>query len=258
MLEVIRDTEFGQLTSINHAFFTRNGGVSKGYYNSLNCNDTGADDPENVKENRRRALKKLKFSLESMITVKMVHGNKVAVIDESWDEKNKPEADAMVTRQRNIVLASDSADCPIVLFADEQAEIIGLTHAGWRSAKLDIIKKTVEEMILLGANQNNILAVIGPCIAKNSYEVSSEFHQQFLLDSNDNHVYFSSSNKHAHFMFDLLQFVRDKLAKLALKSITAIDLDTYTNEELFFSYRRSYHKGDADYGGHLSCIYFNK
>lgn len=112
-------------------------------------------------------------------------------------------------------------------------------------------------MILLGANQNNIFSVIGPCVTKNSYEVSYEFYQQFLLDSDDNHVYFSPSKKHGHFLFNLLEFVRNKLSKLALKSVTSIDLDTYTNEDLFFSYRRSYHKGDSDYGGHLSCIYFN-
>lgn len=258
MLEIIRDTEFGKLKHVNHAFFTRKGGISKGLYNSLNCNDTSADDPENVKENRRRALKQLNVPLESMITVKMVHGNKVIVVDESWDNENRPEADAMVTRQKNVVLASDSADCPIVLFADEHAEIIGLTHAGWRSAKSDIIEKTVEEMILLGAKKNNIFAIIGPCIIKNSYEVSSEFHQQFLLDSSDNLIYFSPSKNHGHFMFDLLQFVGDKLNKLTLKSVTAIGLDTYMNEELFFSCRRAHHRGDSDFGGHLSCVYFNQ
>lgn len=255
MLEVIRDTEFSKLNDVHHAFFTRKGGVSTGYYNSLNCNDTSKDNPENVKENRRRALKQLNLPLESMITVKMIHGSKVAIVDGSWDSKNRPEADAMVTREKGIVLAADSADCPIVLFADDQAKIIGLAHAGWRSAKADLIEKTIEEMLLLGANKNNILSVIGPCISKKSYEVSSEFYREFLLDSDGNHVYFSPSKKEGYFMFDLPHFVRNKLSKLALKSVTSIDLDTYTNEALFFSYRRSCHQGDSDYGGHLSCIY---
>lgn len=90
------------------------------------------------------------------------------------------------------------------------------------------------------------------------YQVSSEFHQQFLLDSSDNLIYFSPSKNHGHFMFDLLQFVGDKLNKLTLKSVTAIGLDTYMNEELFFSCRRAHHRGDSDFGGHLSCVYFNQ
>ena len=258
MVEVIRDTQFSKLKHVSHAFFTRNGGVSTGQYTSLNCNDASSDDPENVKENRRRALKHLKFSLDAMATVKMTHGHKVAVVDQYWDSKNRPEADAMVTRQKHLVLASDSADCPIVLFADEQEEVIGLAHAGWRGAKSGIIENTIEEMLLLGANQSSIFSVIGPCITKNSYEVSSEFYQEFLLESDDNVVYFGPSKNDGHIMFDLQQFVKNKLYKLGLKSVTSIDLDTYTNEALFFSYRRSYHKGDSDYGGHLSCVYFNQ
>ena len=228
----------------------------KVFISHLNCCDAGHDNPQYVTENRRRAMEKINFPLTSMISLKMVHGNAVAIVDESWDNMDILEADAVITKQKHVVLAADSADCPIVLLADEQAAIIGLVHAGWKSAKLNILEKTIEQMILLGANQNNISAVIGPCIAKTSYEVSPEFYQQFLVDSGDNHIYFSPSQKQGHFMFDLLQFVKDKLIRLTLKTITAIDLDTYTNEEFFFSCRRSFHRGDSDFGGHLSCIYF--
>ncbi|CDZ78946.1 Laccase domain protein YfiH [Legionella massiliensis] len=256
MIEIIKDKDFASLKSIGHAFFTRQGGVSKPPYNSLNCNDSGRDKPESVQENKRRALEHLNLHIESMITVRMVHGHEVAVVDKSWDVNFRPEADAMVTTLKNVVLASNSADCPIVLLADEGAEVIGLAHAGWRSAKSGIIEKTVEKMITLGAKQNQIAAVIGPCITKDSYEVDSIFFQQFLLAKAQNKVYFSPSKKPDHYMFDLLSYVNDDLNRLVLKSVTAIGLDTYKKEELFFSCRRAYHRNEPDFGGHLSCVYF--
>lgn len=245
-----------RVQSIGHAFFTRQGGVSKAPYNSLNCNDMGEDKPDNVQENKRRALAYLNRPVESMITVSMVHSNQVAIIDKSWDTHSRPEADAMVTKLKQVVLASDSADCPIVLLADEQAEIIGLAHAGWKSARLGIIENTVEKMLGLGAKRNQIIAVIGPCITKESYEVGSTFYQQFLLDNDQNEIYFCSSEKDGHYLFDLLNYVKDDLIRLALKSVSAIGLDTYANEDLFFSCRRAYHRNEPDFGGHLSCIYF--
>lgn len=258
MPEFIRDSAFETLSGIHHAFFTRKGGVSSGVYASLNCNISSSDAFENVQENRSRALHTLDLPLEAMITVNMVHGNRVAIIDETWARENIPEADAMVTKEKNAVLASDSADCPIVLLADEHAEIIGLAHAGWKSAKSGIIENTIQEMVLLGAQRNHIAATIGPCISKNSYEVSDDFYKQFLLEYSENHIYFTPSTRQDHFMFDLLQFVWNKLEGLSIQSISAVGLDTYTNEDLFFSYRRSCHQRHSDFGGHLSCIYFER
>lgn len=193
-----------------------------------------------------------------MVTVTMVHSNEVVIVDKPWDTKKRPEADAMVTNLKHVVLASDSADCPIVLLADEKAGIIGLAHAGWRSAKGGIIEKTVEKMMSLGAIRNQIFAVIGPCITKDSYEVDAKFHQQFLLENEQNKIYFAHSKNCGHYMFDLLSYVKEDLSRLALKSVTSIGLDTYTNEDLFFSCRRAYHRNAPDFGGHLSCVYFKK
>lgn len=255
MVNYLQDHTFRMLKSIGHAFFTREGGVSTGRHHSLNCAYASEDNPENVKENRQRAMVALNLPLDSLVTVKNVHGNQVAIVEKPWSEFQNPEADAMVTKLKRVVLGSDSADCPIVLFADEQAEVIGLAHAGWRGARNGVIDNTVQKMINIGANQHNISAVVSPCISQASYEVSNDFHQQFLLENSSNHIYFKDSNKATHFMFDLLGYVSDKLLKLNLKSVTAIGLDTYSNEDKFFSCRRSAHRGETDFGGHLSCIY---
>ena len=254
MIEMIQDHDFGKLSSIGHAFFTRQGGISKGKYHALNCAVDSLDDAQSVLDNRQRAMAHLSFSLNALVSVNNVHGNQVALIEQMGDQQ-KTDADAMVTKLKKVVLASDSADCPIVLFADKQAEIIGLAHAGWKGAKLGIVEKTVEKMIFLGANQDNICAVVSPCITQNSYEVSEEFYQQFLAERHNNEVYFIQSKKQGHFLFDLLNYVQDKLRRLSLKSVTAIGLDTYSNEELFFSCRRAYHQGETDFGGQLSCVY---
>lgn len=252
MIEIIQDFDFNQLKSIGHAFFTRKGGVSEGYYHSLNCSQSCADKPEYIYENISRAMAYLNKPLEALITVKNTHGNVVAVVDEHW---TTCEADAMVTRLNHIVLASDNADCPIVLFADKENKVIGLAHAGWKGALLNILENTVEGMLSLGAEQNNISAVISPCITQDSYEVTTSFQQQFLHCDINNQLYFLPGHT-GHLQFNLLQFVKDKLLGLTLKSVHAIDLDTYKNEDLFFSCRRAFHRGEADFGGQLSCIYF--
>ena len=161
-LEIIHDSSFKKLRTIQHGFFTRSGGVSTGIYSSLNCAYPSNDDPENVRENRRRVMRYFGYSLESLVTVKNTHSNIAVIVDQPWHEQEKPEADGLVTSLPNIVLGSDSADCPIILFADTQSGVIGLAHAGWRGAKSGIIEKTIEQMILLGAKNQHIIAAMSP------------------------------------------------------------------------------------------------
>lgn len=190
------------------------------------------------------------------MTVQNIHSNRALIVDETWQEEQIPQADALVTNQARIVLGSDSADCPIILFADEVSNVVGLAHAGWRGAKNGIIEATIERMVSLGAKHQNISAAISPCIAQNSYEVSLEFYQQFVSEGLDNQCYFKDSNKKQHFLFDLLGYVKNHLIQLNLKFVSSeVAFDTYTNEKKFFSCRRAKHKGDQDFGGHLSCIF---
>ncbi len=254
MLEVIQDPFLKKMNTIKHGFFTRSGGVSTGIYASLNCAYPSNDCPDNVCENRRRAMAQLGYSLESLITVRNRHSNIAVIADKPWLESQKPEADAIVTNLPNIVLGSDSADCPIILLADENTGVIGLAHAGWRGAKDGIIEATIEKMILLGSQMNRITAAISPCIAQCSYEVSFEFKNKFIQDTQDNEIYFIPSQKKEHFLFNLLSYVKDRLLILGLKSVSdQVAFDTYVDER-FFSCRRAAHKGEPWFGGHLSCI----
>jgi len=256
MVDFIEDTEFKQLASIGHAFFTRKGGVSEGVYQSLNCSYLGLDDPQKITENRRRAMAHLNFPLEALVTVTCVHGNRVIVVDDLSVDYLKLEADALVSKLKNIVLASDTADCPVVLFADEEAEVIGVAHAGWKGAKAGVIEATIDKMLSLGARHQNIAAVISPCITQEYYEVSLEFYQDFLAMTEINSRYFVPSVKDGHFMFDLLAYNKDKLLNHQLKSVSVAGISTYANEEQFFSCRRSFHQGKLEFGCQLACVYF--
>ncbi|KTD03669.1 peptidoglycan editing factor PgeF [Legionella feeleii] len=252
-LEALHEPTLKQLSSIKHAFFTRRGGVSEGRYSSLNCAYGSDDEPGRVEENRRRITTFLGYPLTSLVTVKNVHGNKAVIVNEHWPENETIEADAMVTKQKNILLGSDSADCPIVLFADEQAGVIGLAHAGWRGAKAGVLQSTIHKMEELGASPKRVVAAISPCIAQASYEVSHDFYEAFIQDNQDNLRYFKSAEKLNHFLFDLPGFVERCLVNLHLKSIGQMGIDTYTDKR-FFSCRRAYHAGEDDFGGNFSCI----
>lgn len=254
-LDVIQDPDFTKITGVEHAFFTRQGGVSTGVHASLNCCYHGLDSPINVRENRKRVMSFLGLPFESLVTTINVHSNKVVTVNEPWDESNLPKADGMVTNLKNVVLASDSADCPIVLFADNLSGVIGLAHAGWKSSFAGILEQTINMMITLGARTHQISAVIGPCILQPSYEVSSDFYKHFISHSATNESFFMASKKEGHKLFDLLGFVKEKLKKLNLHQISEIGLDTYTHEDLFFSCRRATHRKEEDFGGHFSCIY---
>jgi YfiH family protein len=252
-LVALEEPTLKAFTAIRHIFFTRRGGVSTGCYASLNCAYASKDDPSKVRENRIRTTTHLGLALESLVTVNNIHSNKVVVVDKPWLQPQNPEADAMVTQQRGIILGSDSADCPIVLLADVQAKIVGLAHAGWRGAKNGVLELTVKQMINLGARPHNIVAAISPCIAQDSYEVSDDFYKQFISDNPENKGYFKNAHKLNHFMFDLLGYVQTCLTRLNIKSIRHLGIDTYTDQR-FFSCRRSFHLGEDDFGGQLSCI----
>ncbi len=255
MIEMIKDPILEKINSIEHGFFTRHGGVSQGWYDSLNCAFASPDDQACVHENRRRAMAYFGLEINSLVTVRNAHTNIAAIVDVPWLEENKPQADGMVTKLRGIVLGSDSADCPIVLFVDEQEGVIGLAHAGWRGAKSGVIEDTLKKMVSLGAKYQQIAASISPCISQSSYEVGQEFYDNFLQDDKQNGLFFKAGNKANYFQFDLLGYVRERLERCNLKFISSkAALDTYADER-FFSCRRALHKGQQDFGGHLSCIY---
>lgn len=253
-IEVIESTEFKKWDSICHGVFTRKGGVSQGPYASLNCSFGRQDSSQHVQENRRLAMAHLGYPPEALLTSRSEHGNRAFHVKVPYSIEQKPLADALVTRLSNVILGFESADCPIILFFDPRESLIGIAHAGWRGAHSGIVEATVQLMCDLGSQSSDIAAVICPCISQESYEVGTEVYSSFLNKNEKNKKFFISSKHAQHYMFDLRGYVKELLLELGLQNVSAIEIDTYQDEEQFFSCRRAFHRGDIEFGGHLSFI----
>jgi len=254
MIEPIQAKTLSALETIRHGFFTRQGGVSTGVYDSLNCGSLTKDSQENIIRNRALVAQQLGVSPENLLTCKQVHGTDVMRVDLPWASLEGPSADAMVTKRPGLALGIVTADCVPVLFADESAGVIGAAHAGWRGAYGDVIAKTIEAMETLGAKRSGIKAAIGPCIWQDSYEVDLDFMDRFLdLDELNNRFFFESDTPD-HFLFELPGYVRDRLRKLDIEDIALSPADTCMDEARFFSYRRSSRKGELETGRQISAI----
>jgi purine-nucleoside/S-methyl-5'-thioadenosine phosphorylase / adenosine deaminase len=239
---------------VRHAFFTRKGGVSTGIFAALNCGFGSADTPEAVTENRTRASNALAVASESLCSLYQVHSAKVVTLDRPWARDDRPQADAMVTRESGIALGILTADCVPVLFADAEASVIGAAHAGWKGALGGVLEATLDAMQALGAERGRIAAALGPSIAQASYEVGPEFHAAFEKADPANTRFFVPSDREAHWRFDLQAYVTDRLAKAGIAASREAAIDTYASEELCFSYRRTTHRRESDYGRLLSAI----
>ncbi len=250
---MIKASELGRLDGIGHGFFTRQGGVSAGIYASLNCGLGSNDDPAHVTENRRRVAAGLGVDAGNLASVYQVHGVAVAEVETPWAPGNGPRADAMVTRRRGVALGILTADCTPVLFADLEAGVIGAAHAGWKGAKAGVVDQAVAAMVRLGAKQANIVAAVGPTIGSASYEVGEAFRDSFVGDIPEAAAFFTTpSGGKPH--FDLPGFVVSRLTRLGLAAVDRIDADTCAEPDRFFSYRRTCHAGEPDYGRQLSAI----
>jgi polyphenol oxidase len=241
------------MSGIKHGFFGRKGGVSEGLYASLNCGLGSNDDAVRVRENRGRAASHLGIDADHLLTVYQIHSPDVFVVTAPWPRGEQPKADAMVTNRKGIALSVLAADCTPVLFADAQARVIGSAHAGWKGALGGVVDQTVAAMEKLGATRAGIRAVVGPCISQESYEVGPEFRERFLETDKDNAAFFRAGARAQHWQFDLPGYVvrRAKALGIAVANRTRC---TYINGEDYFSYRRTTHKGEPDYGRNLSAI----
>ncbi len=242
--------ELSEISKINHGFFTRNGGVSEGIYTSLNCGYGSGDDIEKVKENRRRVAEKMGGSV--LCTVHQTHSPDVVIVNEAWEHKDAPKADALVTNQPNIILGILTADCLPILFADEKNGVIAAAHSGWKGAFSGVIENTIEKMQQLGADTSSIIATIGPAISQKSYEVGVEFFERFIgHDTNNERFFLSQDDK---YLFDLAGYAKSRLLTVGISQINIIAQDTYFNDNEFFSYRRSCKRGEPVYGRQISAI----
>jgi YfiH family protein len=238
---------------LRHAFFTREGGVSTGIYASLNGGVGSDDDPAAVTENRRRMAEHLGVQPAQFLTVFQIHSPEVAVATAPWDTASRPRADALVTNVPGLALGVTAADCGPILFVDPQTRVIGAAHAGWKGAFGGVIENTIAAMEGLGASRGSVIAAIGPLIRQPSYEVGAEFVTRFTGTDKDNSRFFVPSTRADHSMFDLAGYIRFRLERAGVLMIDDVGVDTYADER-FFSYRRTTHRKEPDYGRNIHAI----
>jgi len=240
--------------NIRHAFFTREGGVSEGIYASLNGGIGSRDAPERVRENRARMAASLGVAPSHLVSCYQVHSPDVIVAETPWTRENAPHADAIVTKVPGLAIGVSTADCGPVLFTEPQAGVIGAAHAGWKGALTGVLEATVAAMEKLGARRERISAAIGPLIRQPNYEVGPEFVDRFKAADPANEHYFAAAARPGHALFDLPGYIRSRLERAELTSIDDLGLCTYADPTRFFSYRRTTHRGEPDYGRHVNAI----
>ncbi len=249
---VLTAPNLASIGRIRHGFFTRLGGISSGLYASLNCGPGSHDAPENVAQNRSRVAELLGMEASRLLTLFQKHSAEVVVAEKPW--KTPPEADAIVTAKPGLAIGILTADCAPVLFCDGEAGVIGAAHAGWRGALSGIIDATVMAMVTLGARPERIVAAIGPAISQDAYEVGGEFVERFVAKEPESSAFFITDEGSGEPHFDLPAYVGERLARAGVGTVTDLGHCTYCEETRLFSYRRSQHHGEDDYGRQISAI----
>lgn len=247
----IEAPELSGHSGIRHAFFTRQGGVSEGIYASLNGGLGSADLPAHVAENRARMTAALGLPPAALVSVHQVHSAQAVVVEAPFAPDARPKADGMATRVPGLALGILTADCGPVLFADREAGVVGAAHAGWRGAFTGVLEATLAAMESLGAARPSIVAVLGPTIGPDAYEVGPEFVARFPQSDAG---YFRPSPREGHALFDLPAYVAARLKAAGVGEVATLGLCTYADPERFYSYRRTTHQGEPDYGRLISAI----
>ena len=247
---------------ISYGFFTRNGGVSKHPFDSLNCSFNVNDKENNVKKNLKLICQELK--LKNLVKLNQIHSSDVIIIDKHNKNNSSFSGDGLVTNLTGIGLSILGADCAPILFADPISGVIGAAHAGWRGAIDNIIESTIISMENIGANRENIIAIIGPTIQKQSYEIkedvaqivrdSSCFKESISFKRNSSILSQMNNNK---YLFDLPLLLKESLKSFSIRKVNDVNINTYENNNLFFSHRYSSHKNFPKVGvtgRHISVI----
>jgi YfiH family protein len=250
----IEAPDLSGLPKVRHAFFTREGGASTGIYASLNGGVGSADDQKAVAENRARMAASLTVAPDRLVSLYQIHSADVVTVETPWPANDRPKADAMVTRTPGIAIAVASADCGPVLFAEPQAGVAGAAHAGWKGAFTGVLEATIARMEELGAARERIVAVLGPTIGPDAYEVGPEFVARFAGEDEAHRRFFRPSARAGHAYFDLPAFILHRLERSGIGRAAALRLCTYSDKTRFYSYRRATHRGEPDYGRLISAI----
>lgn len=240
------------LAPFRHGFFTRKGGASSGIFEGLNCGTGSSDQAAAVMINRGRVAQAMEVAPDALVTVRQVHSADVQIVD-AVPEGERAKADAMVTREPGIALGILTADCQPVLFADAGAGVVGAAHAGWRGALDGVLEATLDAMETLGAQRADIRAVIGPTISQAAYEVGPEFLDDFLAEDPENSRFFAGGSGD-RMQFDLPSYGLHRLREAGIGAAEWIGHCTYADPARFYSYRRTTHRAEADYGRLISVI----
>jgi len=250
----VLSSALADIPSVRHGFFTREGGVSEGLYAGLNCGLGSRDAAGRVLENRARVVRYLGGAASEVVTLYQVHSATALWVDHPLSRQGLPRADAVVTTVPGLVVGVLTADCTPVLFADPEAKVVAAAHAGWRGAVAGIVESTIVEMERAGARRDRIRAAIGPTISQAAYEVGPEFEAEVLAHDPANCDFFVVPQAGARARFDLPGYVGRRLGRLGLAAVESVSPCTYVNESLFFSYRRTTHRQEPDYGRQISAI----
>ncbi|MBI1684591.1 peptidoglycan editing factor PgeF [Caulobacter hibisci] len=252
-LPTVQSPLLAAVPGLRHAFFTRNGGVSKGLYDSLNVGRGSQDEPADVVENRARAAHWFGVEREDLNTCFQIHSTIAIVADGSWGDA-RPQGDAVVSKTPGVVCGALHADCAPVLIVDPEARVVAAAHAGWRGALDGVVQAAVDSMVELGADPARMVAAVGPCIGPDSYEVGLEFLHRFEADCPGSKRFFKPGRSGDKRMFDLPAFVLDRIETAGIERREWIGRDTCAEEAEFFSNRRAVLNGQKDYGRLLSAI----
>tara|TARA_B100000902_G_scaffold108850_1_gene110528 strand:+ start:1006 stop:1761 length:756 start_codon:yes stop_codon:yes gene_type:complete len=251
---LIRSKKLSKFKEIKHGFFTKNGGVSKGIYKSLNCGIGSNDKKINVKKNLK--IVKLKLKLKKIFLVKQFHSSKFIYLNNKTSISNRSEnADAIISEKKGLAIGVLTADCVPILIYDYKRKMIAAIHAGWRGAYKGIVHKVIKFMLNKGCNTKNMTASIGPCISSNHYEVKEPFQKRLIRKNKDNRKFFI--NKKNKLYFDLSNFVKKQVQLNKIKNVDMLNIDTFNKKNNFFSARRSLKLNQNDYGRNISLIMIN-
>lgn len=245
-------------TNIAYGFYGRTGGVSEGFYSSLNCGSGSNDAPDAVAENRSIVARDLCGKDAAISTLWQCHTpDCFAINTHVLEGDQRPKGDALATDVAGLAIGVLTADCGPVLFAGKKSDgspVVGAAHAGWGGALGGVLENTVARMGELGAAPETITACVGPCIGVASYEVQEAFPRSFLIKHEDAEHFFKSARKAGHLMFDLSGYIAYRLSLAGVRTVGLMGVDTYANEAECFSYRRTTHRGEGDYGRQISAI----
>jgi len=245
--------KLNKFKNIKHCFFSRKNGISEGLYKSLNCGLGSDDKKENVLKNLELVSKKIGCNKKSLITLNQTHSNQVIYFEKEKDVKNKLQGDAIISKVKNIGISILTADCAPILFYDPHKNIIACAHSGWKGALNGIIKNTINKLNELNSKSDDLIAVVGPCIKKQSYEVKKDFLEKFITIDNKNESFFQKISNEKY-TFDLRGFINKEISNFNVKNIENIEMDTFSEKKFFYSYRRSCINKEKDYGRCISVI----